>query len=274
MIEEYADNSIVIKYEDIENYYGIAWAFEQFEIREFYADELDRFMRHKVHNHTNSVLKGKGDGHFTNIFLRPIYLKPNSTRVIYGIVCTGDKREVEDGLKGFIADAKKINGMKPYEKIYKQKRNEALGVFKAIPEGDKYLFSQQRMAATVLTNIVYPVYIKRGYIRHYTPGRWWDCLYTWDSGFIGLGLSTLDVKRAIECLNAYLTEPGDPHSAFIHHGSPVPVQFYLFLELWNRTQSKQLIEYFYPRLKQYYQFFAGKTGSSTTRELKSNLRYY
>jgi hypothetical protein len=137
--------------------------------------------------------------------------------------------------------------------------------------GRQYAFSQERMAATVLTNVVYPVYTKGTYIRHNTPGRWWDSLYTWDSGFIGLGLLELDVERAIDCLNAYLTEPGDPHAAFIHHGSPVPVQFYLFLEIWNRRPERALLEYFYPRLRQYYAFLSGQRGSSTTRVLASGL---
>ncbi|MBE0699208.1 MAG: hypothetical protein IH586_19985, partial [Anaerolineaceae bacterium] len=139
------------------------------------------------------------------------------------------------------------------------------------PLGETYRFSQERMAATVMTNVVYPVYTRRSYIRHSTPGKWWDCLYTWDSGFIGLGLLELDLDRAIDSLNTYTTPPGDPQAAFLHHGSLVPVQHYLFLELWNRTQDWALLEYFYPRLRQYYRFFAGHLGSSTTRQMKSNL---
>jgi hypothetical protein len=77
-----------------------------------------------------------------------------------------------------------------------------------------FQFSQERMAATVLTNVVYPVYTRRSHIRHYTPGKWWDCLYTWDSGFIGLGLLELDLERAVDCLNAYTTPPGDQGSFF------------------------------------------------------------
>ena len=127
------------------------------------------------------------------------------------------------------------------------------------------------MAATLLTNVVYPVYTRRRYIRHFTPGKWWDCLYTWDSGFIALGLLELDIERAIDCLNAYTTPPGDPQAAFIHHGSPAPIQIYAFLELWNRTQDRALLEYFYPRLRQMYLFLAGRLGSSTTRRMKSGL---
>jgi hypothetical protein len=51
----------------------------------------------------------------------------------------------------------------------------------------------------------------------------------------------------------------------------VPVQIYAFKELWNRTRSPELLEYFYPRLRQFYLFLAGRLGSSTTRTLKSNL---
>ena len=95
--------------------------------------------------------------------------------------------------------------------------------------------------------------------------------FTWDSGFIGLGLAELDLVRAVDCLNAYVTSPGDPHAAFLHHGSPVPVQFYLFQEIWNRTQSREALAYFYPRLQQYHRFLAGRLGSSTTGALGSGL---
>jgi hypothetical protein len=126
------------------------------------------------------------------------------------------------------------------------------------------------MAATTLCDVVYPVYTQRSYIKHGTPGRYWDCLYTWDSGFIGLGLLELYIHRAVESLNTYTMKPG-AQSAFLHHGTPLPVQLYLFHSLWNRTQSKQLLNYFYPRVKQYHEFLAGRLGSSTTRNLKSNM---
>ncbi|MFQ9681564.1 MAG: MGH1-like glycoside hydrolase domain-containing protein [Ruthenibacterium lactatiformans] len=103
------------------------------------------------------------------------------------------------------------------------------------------------------------------------PGRWWDSLYTWDSGFIGMGLAQFSARRGFDCLNAYLTPPGDDEAAFIHHGSLVPAQFYLFAELLNRTQSRALAEYCYPRLMQYYAFFTGQAGGSTTADLQSGL---
>ncbi|MFQ7003811.1 MAG: hypothetical protein ACLRRT_09130 [Ruthenibacterium lactatiformans] len=51
----------------------------------------------------------------------------------------------------------------------------------------------------------------------------------------------------------------------------MPAQFYLFAELLNRTQSRALAEYCYPRLMQYYAFFTGQAGGSTTADLQSGL---
>jgi len=257
------DKSLLLKYADSENFYGIAWDYAEFQVREIISDELDSFMPYTVHKHTQTVLKGAGDGHFTNVFLRPVVLEPNSSKVICGIVCTGSRAVVEKALSHFGGQMSELEAGYLYYKTSNQFNNKI--------QGDKYLFSVKRMAATTLTNVVYPVFFRRSFIRHNTPGRWWDCLYTWDSGFIGLGLLELDIDRAIDCLNTYLTKPGDRHGAFIHHGSPVPTQFYLFQEIWNRTQSRELLKYFYPRLRQYYLFLSGRLQGSTTRQLKSNM---
>ncbi len=256
--------SLVLKYADAEPHYGIAWSCSDFVLREFYTAELDRYFRHMVHEHVQRTLVGPGEGHFTNIFMRPIPVAPHETVVIYGLACSGERLDVERELAGFDFEPAAM------ESIYQSARAKAVRM-EGAPSGEPYRFSQERMAATTLLNVVYPVYTRRTHIRHSTPGKWWDCLYTWDSGFIGLGLLEIDLERAIDNLDAYLTDPDDPQAAFVHHGSFVPVQFYLFHELWNRTQDRTLLEYFYPRLRQYYLFLAGRSGSSTTRVLKSNL---
>ena len=51
----------------------------------------------------------------------------------------------------------------------------------------------------------------------------------------------------------------------------VPTQFYLYAELLNRTSSRELAAYCYPRLKLYYRFFTGQEGGSTTANLHSGL---
>ena len=259
-----ADRSRVLKYADAPEHYGIAWSYDVFQVRELLNGELDRFFRRNVHDHTSTVLRGDGQGHFTNVFLRPIPLAPGGSRVIHGIVAAGTAEEVAEELKRISLPPAEL------ERRYEVRRAGAAALA-STPAGEPYRFSQQRMAAVTLTNLVFPVYTKRRYVRHYSPGKWWDSLYTWDSGFTGIGLAQLDVHRAIDCLNAYTTKPGDPEAAFIQHGTPLPTQHYLFLELWNLTQSHSLLEYFYPRLRQYHQFLAGRLGSSNTRAFKSGL---
>lgn len=258
-------NSLILQYADTPTCYGLTWLGETpWEVRQLLHDELDRFLRYHVQEHVQRILRGNGQGHFTNTFVRPIEVLPGKSRVLYGMVCSGNLEEVRQALADLPSDPADL------EAIYQRARAKTVQL-DASPAGERYRFSQERMAATVLTNVVYPVYTRRSFIRNYTPGKWWDCLYTWDAGFINLGLLELDIERAIDCLNAYTTPPGDPQAAFIHHGSMVPVQHFAFQELWNRTQDRDLLEYFYPRLRQYYRFFAGRLGSSTTRQMKSNL---
>jgi hypothetical protein len=263
IIEGPVKNSLILKYDDVNLYYGLLWKYDLFEIRQWFGSDISDYFKQMVNEHVSNVFHSEGNGHFTNVFLKPIELLPKSNRILYGIVCFGTKKEVED----YLSEMNKSPDQ--YEGYYLAAR-KCVVQNPVNPDGEKYKFSIERMEATLACNVVYPVYTQKSYIRHRTPGRWWDCLYTWDSGFIGLGLLRMDTLSAIENLNAYVTEPG-AQSAFIHHGSPVPVQQYLFLDLWNQTQSKTLLEYFYPRLKQYHEFMSGRLGSSTTRLLKSNL---
>ena len=258
-----AKNSLLLKYDDVDSYYGILWQYDLFEIRQWKGRELGDYFKQMVNEHVKMIFDGEGEGHYTNVFLKPVDLLPKSSKTLYGVVCSGSKEEVEKILSEMNSSKEK------YENIYLTAKKNVSDM-DGIKEGEKYKFSLLRMNATLASNVVYPVYTQKEYIRHSAPGRWWDCLYTWDSGFIGLGLLQTDTKRAIENLNAYTQEPG-AQSAFIHHGSPVPVQHYLFQELWNKTQSKDYLEYFYPRLKQFHEFLAGRLGSSTTAVLKSNI---
>ncbi len=258
-------NTLVLKYRDTDYYYGICWDVSDYDIRYFISDELDTYIKIMAHDHVNKVLYNNDGIAYSNVFMRPIPIEPKSFTDIYGAVCMGKtKAEVEEKLCNILKDRKVMR-----ESDEKKGRTAVENHLSL--NGQKYAFSQNIMMATTFSNVVYPIYTKRSYIKHNTPGTWWDSLYTWDSGFTGLGLASCDIDRAIDCLNAYITKPGDEENAFIHHGTPIPVQFYLFQELFNRTASKKLALYCYPRLRQYYLFLAGKLGSSDTARLKSNM---
>ena len=259
--EDIPARTLLLKYHDLPLYYGITWDSELFKIREIKNDELDIFLRNETHNHVAKVLDGNGKGDYANIFIRPVQLEPFSSQTCTALLTCGTREEVLTALKKNV----------PLNTHFAAQLNDTIPEEKGIlEEGKKYLFSQKMLKSTLLSNIVYPIYTQNQYIKHFTPGKWWNSLYTWDLGFTALGLSTVNMATAAECINTYVTPPGS-QSAFIHHGTPLPVQIYVFLELWNKTQSEALLHYFYPRLKQYYEFLAGHYSSSTTDVLSSHL---
>ncbi|MBL4561439.1 MAG: hypothetical protein JKX79_10695 [Labilibaculum sp.] len=257
-----SNRDFLLKYEECSNFYGVAWNFQDSEIREILNDELESFFRKKVHDHVSSRLTGNRKWHYTNAFLRPIVLGSNSEKILYSLICTGDKEYVKKQLETFHTSPQEV-----ISKIRKEKddlKNSCLS------EGEKYRLGQQLLQAAVLSNVVYPVYTQRQYIRHFTPGKNWNSLYTWDSGFISLGLIDIDREKAYEVLKAYTTPVGN-ESAFIHHGTPLPIQIFAYFDLWNNNLSKEQFAYLYPRLKRYFDFMAGVDPYSTTRMKGSGL---
>lgn len=257
------DNALILKYKNTDQYYGLHWDYEDYVVREVFAKDLDVYYRIASNNHVSKKLHGSGEGHFENVFLRPIFLKPNSKKLIYLKVHSGTLDEVTQALKSDKWDKSLFE--RRFQTLKSKSQAEDY-----LSSGESYRFGIQLMKATLATNVVYPVYTQKSYIRHRTPGRWWDSLYSWDSGFIGLGLLEMDTQQAIDNLNAYLMDV-DNQSAFLHHGTPLPVQHYLYNEIWNRTQSKEFLRKFYPSLKRYHNFLAGKEGSSTTNSLGSDM---
>lgn len=260
---------LILKYDDVSNFYGFVLGAPMAGRRQLKWSGLDAAFgtqpgpntRERIFGDPGRGRAGDPDSLFVHSFFQPVTVPPQSKKSVYGLICTGSEAEVRSSLAEFDASSPDL-----------ETADDTAGeeAFQPAATAQPYELSQRLMAAVTLSNVVYPYYTQRTYIRGYSPGRSWDCLYTWDSGFIGLGLLELDLQNAADILNAYLTPPG-AQSAFIHHGSPVPVQIYLGWELWNRTQSRELLAYFYPRLRQYHAFLAGRLGSSTTRRHQDHL---
>lgn len=253
------ENQLLLRYAPTQQTYGLAWTPAPHRLREIIARELDGVFQYNTNDHVAGVLRGEGEGHFTDVMCAPVTLAAGERRVLHALVCCGAVDTVRGELARF--------GAGSAEQAHASSRSR-----RWTPAGTgRFRFSQERLAATVLTNVVYPIYARRSYVRHNTPGRFWDSLYTWDSGFTAIGLAQLDTWRALECLRAYTSTPGDPNYAYVQHGTPLPVQIYAFQELWPRIPDRGLIEEFYPRLRQMYMFLAGRSGGSTTRRLPSGL---
>ena len=252
---EKKEGYFVAKYEASNNHYGVAWNYKDSEVREFANGEMDVFMRRGVHRHPPKYFNGDGKGHFVSAFLRPIVLEPNSTRTIYNLLATGERSEVEKALRNFnlneAAVVAEAHGTTNQTKEY-------------LPQAEAYALGEQILEATLLTNVVYPVYTQGSYIRHFTPGKNWNSLYTWDLGCISWALAYISPTKAFETIRAYTTEEG-AQSAFIHHGTPLPMQFFAWAELNNNAYDPEGAKFLYERLKRYYEFMVGRAPHSTTR---------
>ncbi len=166
--ERLAGNNMILKYRDVQPYYGIGWDSKLFQVREFRNSELDIYFKNLVHNHVEKVFTGDKQGAFSNVFIRPIEMLPNSEHINYAIICSGNYQQVKERLDAFNTSRE---AYLPNKVDVSQKSD------RVISEGKKYLFSQKMMQAALLSNVVYPVYTQNSYIRNFTPGKWWNSLY-------------------------------------------------------------------------------------------------
>lgn len=201
------------------------------------------------------TLKTSDEGHYINLLVRSIQVPAGKTCVKYMVVAKKD----------FIPYTPE-----EYEASYVNavERDDA---FIYNEDGEKYSFSVNMLRTTLLTNVVYPVFKKDGNVIHYTPGKRWDSFYTWDSGFIGLGLLEADAKLSQYVLDTYLCDENNKDYSFLLHGSLVPTQFPLYLELLKRTNDKHELDYLYDELKLYYEFLRGRRGSSSMGKFGNGL---
>lgn len=258
-ISRTGENALTLAYAAIPGCFGLAWESADVEVREWLTDRIEYDFPLYTHEHIKRRLELGGQRHYANVFVRPLFLAPGETREFRAFVCHGaDATAVRAALARFATDATAplaapAPTLPPHSAA-----------------GSAYAYGVERLAATVATNVVYPVRRRGRFIRHYTPGRWWDSLYTWDAGFIGLGLLELDPARSVDNLAAYLARP-EEDAAFTFHGSPVPVQIYQLQALWNRTRDLALLRRFFPGARRMHRFLAGRAEGSNTRTLRSGL---
>lgn len=249
-------NALTLQFPNTPNAYTLHWDFNEAQIRTFFHDELDIFFREKVHKHVDMDFVGNQQGHYTNVYMGPIMLPAHADTTLHLSITVADGPTAP-------APAALMNDDTP--PVYNSVEPEG-GVLAA---GKDYQPTIERLKATLYTNIVFPIYTSQRFIKHFTPGKNWNSLYTWDSGFIALGLNEVNRDLALANINAYTTND-DEQSAFLHHGSPLPIQLYAYFDLWSKTQDKEVLAYLYPRLKKMYDFLTGNSGLSTTR-MPSNL---
>ena len=193
-------------------------------------------------------------GFYHNTIVHSLFIPAGETHTEYAVVFHDHRPELTE---------------EACERLYQQAcPSESLGFN---PAGRPFEFSNRLLKSTLLSNVVYPIYKHGTFIKHFTPGKRWDSLYTWDSGFIGLGLLESEPRLAEYVLDTYLSDTDNPDYAFLFHGSPVPTQIYLYLELLNRAADKQELLAYYPRARLYYEFLVGRTHGSTVARFPTGL---
>lgn len=247
------EKDFVVKYPLMGQWYGVATNYPLSSVKRYENASLDVFMKRTVHRHPPVCFHGDNRGHYTSEFQRPIVLESSRDTTIWNLLVCGEEDYVKKQIEAFHRDEQSFVTQIP--------SGAEAGVCN--PEGEKYAFGEQIIEATLFTNIVYPITAEGEYIRHFTPGKNWNSLYTWDSGFISWALACLDEDKAFETIRAYTTAPGS-EIPFIHHGTPLPTQFFAFEEWLSKTSDMEKAAFLYPRLKQYYDYFAGHDSRSNT----------
>lgn len=257
----------ILKYKDTDGDYRLRTFDENTRFRAINTGCLEDCLSSRISNSDESFDdltesftssfkdKHSDEGFFHNTLVHTVFVAPHTSEVIYAVISKGETEYLTKG---------------EYDKIY-DRTVEEYESFSLNSCGEKYELSNELLKAAALTNVVYPIYKHGRYIIHHTPGKRWDCLYTWDSGFIGLAFLKYAPTFADYILDTYLSDETNPDYAFVHHGSPVPVQFYIFNEQLNGERKKESAIKYYSRLKLYYDFFLGKIRGSTTAKFKSGL---
>lgn len=205
---------------------------------------------------SNSFSRKKSDeGFFYNSLIKSIYIAPYSSHTEYIVVSDRPFEPMSDN---------------EYEHIYQSAREMCIGM-PYNKSGEDYAFSTEVLKATLLTNAVYPVYRHGENVIHHTPGKRWDSFYTWDSGFIGMGLLEFSKDLCRYTLDLYLCDDTNKDFAFLLHGSLVPTQFAEYLELLKRTDDKSSLDFLYDKMKNYYEFLRGRSCGSTCAKFKNGL---
>lgn len=192
--------------------------------------------------------KKSDEGFFHNVLIKSIFIDPNSSHTEYMVVSEEPFEPLGDS---------------EYEAIY---RAASAAQDNGLNEnGRKYTLSTDILKATLLTNVVYPVYKHGENVIHFTPGKRWDSFYTWDSGVIGVGVLEFSPEKAKYILETYLSDDDNRDFAFLLHGSLVPTQFAQYLEMLKRAEDKAPLLALYDKMMRYYRFYSGRDGSSTAK---------
>jgi glycogen debranching enzyme len=115
-----------------------------------------------------------------------------------------------------------------------------------------------RLRDCLLYNVNYPLRIFDGPSPFYVPAKHFPVPYSWDGGFIALGLATFAPERAFQQLAYYMTDAkhGVP---FLYCASPVPTMLYALWDLHQATGDRAHLERAWDGARRMYDFYLGRS---------------
>lgn len=210
-------------------------------------------------------------GYFANLLSQIHDVEPGQTLDFYFSICN-------DQLLGQVSSDEFRSNRKSYSQLASVFSDYEYRFRMEEKRKDLLLPTEQRgrrgihiLEATLLQNVVYPIRSSGQWIIHHTPGKRWDSLYTWDSGFIALGLLEVNPDAAKSIIELYLSGTEDAESAFTLHGTPLPVHCFAILEYAKYIDDLDFLKNIYPRAQRQYRFLKGTDDGSTTARFSTGL---
>lgn len=254
------DNTLTLSYESGHEY-GIFWSGHAATLRELLGSDWEA-KTGTPKNIPHEIVEGDRNAHYTDLYVRPLFLAPYETKRIYSLVChsTAEAGRMRDYFARWAGMDHEAYADAAFDKTHTN----------LLPP-DSYSLSQQLLRAATLTNILYPFRGRNGYTRRFTGAKRDTVPSTHSLGLIALGLIPTSPRLAMEVLNSCLTAAGEEQVPFVYVGDPTPTVAYAYKALWDSTHNRAFLAAFYPRLRQYYRFLMGRHPASAMRQMKSGI---
>ena len=217
----------------------------------------------------NCQIYGDAQNHFAGYHAAPIVCHAGERRSVYfALICEQGELTPPETL--YKAEALYAQRASIEHRAIEAYRNQMARCHQRVWK-NAYSFGQERLMCNLLSNVTFPVYIRSGFYKTYTPGKRWGGLFTWDSGMLGIGLCEYAPEHAAEILSQYFPAPEETDIDAVLHGTQLPLHIYLLFHLYQKTGDKELLRKNYPSALRYYRYFAGISPLSNYDKFASGL---
>lgn len=131
-----------------------------------------------------------------------------------------------------------------------------------------------RLADILLFNVNYPMRLFGKASPYYVPAKYFPIPYSWDGGFIAVGLAAFAPDLALQQAAYFFADKGHDFP-LVYCGSPVPTSLYAIWDYYQATQDLNNLAGVYPGAKRMYDFYMGRTpGSQVNLHNEGTLSTY